>query len=371
MPRTPKPTDHLDSFRHLMGTQPDHEIAKLCDSTPSIVGRYRRKHNIPAYEGYKFGMGQEPPSKKTADEDEANAADAAATEAAAPVAAAAEPTKARSGGRSKLDAHRDIIGVLSDAEVAGRAGVTPEAVRVYRQRHDIPSRRSAAAAAAAAPPVAALSADDDKKSAQRRASKLDQYMDLVGTLPDREVATMAGVTPENVRAFRRRHDIPARWRDEGDEPEAPVAAPAPVVEAPVVEAPVVKAAPVKAPKAPKAPKAARTVEAPAPVAEVPAAVVAAPEPVVAAPAPVVAAPAPVVVAPPAPAPRPAPVAVAAPRTLALNGYMVHVRAGGNTSEYLIVASDIASAAANAVAAVDARIADAEIIAIRHLGPALA
>jgi len=51
--------------------------------------------------------------------------------------------------------------------------------------------------------------------AKRRKSKLDPYLEHVGMLPDREVAEMAGVTPENVRAFRQRRNIPASWRGEG------------------------------------------------------------------------------------------------------------------------------------------------------------
>ncbi|MFH1464153.1 MAG: hypothetical protein ABIO70_07190 [Pseudomonadota bacterium] len=51
--------------------------------------------------------------------------------------------------------------------------------------------------------------------AKRRKSKLDPYLDHIGVLPDREVAEMAGVTPENVRAFRARRNIPAGWRGEG------------------------------------------------------------------------------------------------------------------------------------------------------------
>lgn len=365
MPRTPKPTDHLDAFRHLMGTQPDHEIAKLCDSTPSIVGRYRRKYKIPAYEGYKFGLGQEPPSKK-ASSDEGGGSDDAPK-----VVAQSSKAKGKGSGRSKLDAHRDIIGVLSDAEVAGRAGVTPEAVRVYRQRHDIPSKRSVAASAPSAAKASAV--EDDKKVAQRRSSKLDHYMDLVGTLPDREVATMAGVTPENVRAFRRRHDIPARWRDEGDEggevaavAAAPVeaaaeAAPAEaapveaVAEAPAVEAPAVEVAPAAAARASRSrpTKAAR----PSKGVSEPAAEVATE---------VAAEVAPVIEAEPA---LPA-VPSRASNGHGLNGYIVHVRQGGETREYLIVSTDIASAANNALSSVAARLGSCEIMAIRHLGPAL-
>ena len=51
--------------------------------------------------------------------------------------------------------------------------------------------------------------------AKRRKSKLDPYLEHVGVLPDREVAEMAGVTPENVRAFRARRSIAAGWRGEG------------------------------------------------------------------------------------------------------------------------------------------------------------
>jgi len=51
---------------------------------------------------------------------------------------------------------------------------------------------------------------------RRRKSKLDPFLDRVGILPDRKLAELAGVTPENVRAFRKRRNIPARWRGEGE-----------------------------------------------------------------------------------------------------------------------------------------------------------
>jgi hypothetical protein len=43
---------------------------------------------------------------------------------------------------------------------------------------------------------------------RRRRSKLDPYVHLVGKLSDREVASMAGMTPDGVRMYRQRHDIP-------------------------------------------------------------------------------------------------------------------------------------------------------------------
>ncbi len=44
---------------------------------------------------------------------------------------------------------------------------------------------------------------------RRRRSKLDPYVHLLGKLPDREVAAMAGMTPDGVRMYRQRHNIPA------------------------------------------------------------------------------------------------------------------------------------------------------------------
>jgi len=45
-PTLPK---ELLAYRHLLGTMPDHEIAQLASSTPSVVGRARRALNLPAH----------------------------------------------------------------------------------------------------------------------------------------------------------------------------------------------------------------------------------------------------------------------------------------------------------------------------------
>jgi len=42
-----------------------------------------------------------------------------------------------------------------------------------------------------------------------RRSKLDAHVHLVGRIPDREVAAMAGISPDGVRMYRQRHKIPA------------------------------------------------------------------------------------------------------------------------------------------------------------------
>ena len=209
MPRPPKNTGHMDKVSHLMGTMPDHEIAELCGSTPSIVGRYRRKMGIPAYEGYKFGVGQAPPSKKKARRSDKPAKDA---------------DKPKVSGRSKLDPFRDLIGTLPDSEIAGRAGVTNEAVRMYRRRHKIARRPADASRRRKAPAVV------ETVSATSAAPVVDTgplvaFADLIGRVPDAEVAAMTGVPVSEVEAWRRARGIEAQWKPETKLAPAAVAAP--------------------------------------------------------------------------------------------------------------------------------------------------
>lgn len=183
MPRPAKPTDHLDEIRHLMGTMPDHEVAEKCDSTPSIVGRYRRKHGIPAYEGYKFGKGQRPPSK-----------------------ASDQPEKKKTPRRrrSKIDAFRSQVGKIPDQVIAEKAGVSVEGVRMYRRRHSIvlepgARRRRGSKQSKTAAPVA------------RRTGPpiLDSFRDQFGSVPDSEIAVMADITEAEATAYRTAHGIAA------------------------------------------------------------------------------------------------------------------------------------------------------------------
>ena len=44
--------------------------------------------------------------------------------------------------RSKLDPYRAQIGKVADRVIAEQAGVSPDAVRMFRQRHNIPSLRA-------------------------------------------------------------------------------------------------------------------------------------------------------------------------------------------------------------------------------------
>jgi len=126
--------------------------------------------------------------------------------------------------KSALDDLGDVIGVISDKEVAAKAGISTENVRTYRLRRGIP-------AAWRGESLEALQAKQKRRAAKkvktrprrpkkrkmrrRRSSKLDPYLELLGDVSDRDLADRAGVTPENVRAYRVRRGIPARWRGEG------------------------------------------------------------------------------------------------------------------------------------------------------------
>jgi len=54
-----------------------------------------------------------------------------------------------------------------------------------------------------------MSSQKRKSKRRFRRSKLDAYAHIVGRVPDREVAAMAGITPDGVRMYRQRHKIPA------------------------------------------------------------------------------------------------------------------------------------------------------------------
>ena len=195
MPRQPNEHLELEPYRHLMGTRPDHEVAALAGTSASIVGRYRRKLGINAYEGYKFGV--RPVDAGAEGGERAGRSKQRRTRG---------PDKVQR--KSRIGPYAHLVGKRPDREVAELAGVTQEAVRMYRRRRRIRMQGPGEVGpeALARPP-------------RKRRTRLAPYADLLGRLPDAEVAARAGVTAENVRSYRRRHNIPAAWR------EAPSAAP--------------------------------------------------------------------------------------------------------------------------------------------------
>jgi hypothetical protein len=296
--------ERLEQIKNLLGTKPDHELAQEVGTQASVVARFRRSLGIPVSSGASGDAAPKRRGRKPGKSAKASGG---------------RGRKASAGGKrgpkgSKLDSFRSVIGKIPDKEVAARAGMSVEGVRLYRKRNDIalePGARlkrgrkpKSATAGAAAPKQARQRRVSTRGAAQegprRRISKLDPYREMLGNVPDREVADKAGVTAENVRAYRRRHNIAATWREEGES------------------------------SAPQ-PKRGRG-------------------------------------RPPGAAPRHAtrPGRVGGGQ----QGYSIHVVVGTATHEYMIIATDISSAAEQAQATIRGRHPNGEITAIRHLGPAL-
>ncbi|MFH1467932.1 MAG: hypothetical protein ABIO70_26335 [Pseudomonadota bacterium] len=126
--------------------------------------------------------------------------------------------------KTKLDPYLDKVGLIPDKQVAELAGVTVENVRAYRVRRGIPARwrgeGEGEAAVVEPTPVAEANVKPAEGAVARvggaRRGKLTPYMGQIGIVPDARIAELSGTTSANVRAFRLRHDIPARWRGEGE-----------------------------------------------------------------------------------------------------------------------------------------------------------
>ncbi len=237
--------------------------------------------------------------------------------------------------KSKLIPFRNELGIIPDREIADKVGLTSEAVRRYRTRHGIPARWRGEGEAlpgegeilskASQPkPKASKPARRQARTGRGRKSKLDPYLDELGILPDKALAEKAGVTPENVRAYRIRRGIPARWRGEGE----PLVAeqPAALEPEPAAQAPA-ESQPAAAPPAP-------------------------PEPA------------------PAESPAPTPSEPARAPSVLLRGYSVTLSGPDGEQEFVAVAADIAQAAIAAVAAVQKRGLSGEVVGLRFLARAI-
>lgn len=133
----------------------------------------------------------------------------------------------RSGSKDgRIEKHYHLLGKVPDSEVARLADVSIRTVASYRARNDIPGydgpRRRPAPRG-------------------RRLSKVDDFGPLLGQVPDRVVADIAGMSLGAVRNFRIKKGMPAAGRitrreidklvqawqrgQSGAAPEAPKAAP--------------------------------------------------------------------------------------------------------------------------------------------------
>lgn len=256
--------------------------------------------------------------------------------------------------KSVLAQFRAKLGKVPDQQIAEQAGVSRTLVVNYRKKLGIGAYQGHKTLPAAPPPVVETT---PAKAFRGRRSALDEYMDVLGKLPDADIAKMAGVTAENVRTYRNRRGIAATWQPAPGRPDVIAVPTAP----PPAPAPAPVPAPVPAP-APKATRARKPAAAPVPV-EPPARV----EPV--APPPAAPAPEPVAAptAPTAPAVPAAPEAPVAPNTV----FLVVVDSDQGQRSYAILGADIADAAVTAAARVSANFAGATIRSIQRVAELLA
>ena len=106
---------------------------------------------------------------------------------------------------------------LSLRELSARFGVSPAAIANALKRNGIKRR------AAPAGPRKRREVKEVIKKRPGRPSVLDEYQHKMGTLVDREIAEMAGVTVSAVTNYRRRHNIKAS--STRGRPRKPVTAP--------------------------------------------------------------------------------------------------------------------------------------------------
>ena len=308
----------MDPFMDKIGVISDREVGDLAGVSSENVRAFRNRRGIPA--GWRTAGKTTP-------------APSAPKPKAAPKA-----TAKRKPRRGKLTPYLDQVGILSDSQIAKMAGTSPTNVRSFRLRHDIPARwkgEGEPLPVAPAPVEAAAPAPAASKPGRKpRRGKLTPFMDEIGILSDAAIGDKAETTAQNVRAFRIRHGIPARWRGEGEPlpnevailalqagPQA-IEEPAPVVE--TAPAPVVEAAPVAEPVLPvddDLPPEADDVQDLVPAAET---------------------------------------------TVVLKGYKVKVVAEDQKTTFVVTGADIVEAAQNAVAALAQRSTEGEIVELKFL-----
>ncbi|MCO4744559.1 MAG: hypothetical protein KC912_07220 [Proteobacteria bacterium] len=143
--------------------------------------------------------------------------------------AAAAPAATRTrGAMHQIEAIHDEVGTVPDDVIAEKAGVSRRTVANYRQKHGIAGYRG-------------------KRRRRNRKSAVDAYVHLLGTQPDANIAELAGVSGNAVRAYRVRRGIPS-WREsngKGEGGDSIATQPQPAAEAP-------KAAPaIATPAAPR------------------------------------------------------------------------------------------------------------------------
>jgi len=120
---------------------------------------------------------------------------------------------------SVLEPYLPDLGKTPDQDVASRAGVSRAVVIAFRKRLGIAPYEGYKFGAPGRDQPARIAPPGARPFRGRR-SALDPYANLLGAMPDQDIARMAGVTPENVRTYRQRRGISAH----ASAPDAPGAA---------------------------------------------------------------------------------------------------------------------------------------------------
>ena len=115
------------------------------------------------------------------------------------------------------------VGRVADSVIAERLGISRKTVLAWRKKHQIrawddPTPRTEPRAQATAVPAAGAPLENTPVPKRAKPSRLDAFAHLLGTQSDRALAELAGVSPENVRMYRQRRGIEARWRADGGPP---------------------------------------------------------------------------------------------------------------------------------------------------------
>lgn len=236
-----------DVLAALAGKAPDAEVAERVGVEVEQVKAYRRDHGIPPFlraPPTRGGSASIPPAPaapliaEAATPAAANAkvvrrrvsADGSvrnvvvreepvrvpvapakqAAETASPSPATGARNVARRGRPSRLDTFVGELGTVPDRVIAAKAGVGVPAVAQYRLRRGIPAAKAAASAKVPVPPIGPAPDSGSPRAMRRsRGSKLDAMRHLLGTLPDQQLAEMAGVTRKAVVTYRAQHGISA------------------------------------------------------------------------------------------------------------------------------------------------------------------
>ncbi len=109
-----------------------------------------------------------------------------------------------------LDKMLARLGKEPDDTIARELGIPRTSVGAYRRKKNIPGYRGHYDRGAIVPAAAASKSSPAQKAVvAERSGKLDAYKSQIGVKPDAEIAALAGISVSGVRKWRARHNVPA------------------------------------------------------------------------------------------------------------------------------------------------------------------